>query len=268
MIINGGSRCNARFFARHLSDEDENERVTLCDIRYLAAENVTDALHEMEVVALGTLCKNYFYHANINPLDTEHLTTAQWDYAVDLLEKNLGLARNARFIVEHRKKGRTHRHIIWSRIDVTRMRAVTMMHDYTKHQVTARELERTFGLHSVESVLGPDKVKDRPKRRPKPWETFRGKKSGIDPRAMTAEITALYRTSANSEEFAAALSKRGYRLVKGETRDVCLLDEAGHIHSIARRLEGVTAAEFQRFMTAQMPLPTIADVVGTVSHSP
>ena len=53
MIINGGSRCNARFFARHLSDEDENERVTLCDIRYLAAENLTDALHEMEVVAIG-----------------------------------------------------------------------------------------------------------------------------------------------------------------------------------------------------------------------
>jgi|SRR5579863_357391 len=249
MIINGGSRCNARFFARHLSNEDENERVTLCDIRYLAAENVTDALHEMEVVAIGTFCKNYFYHANINPLDTEHLTPKQWDYAVELLEKNLGLQNNSRFIVEHRKKGRTHRHVIWSRIDVRRMRAVTMMHDYTKHQAVARELESEFGLQSVESVLGPEKVKgQRPKRRPKTWESFRGKKSGIDPHAMTAEITSLFRGSLNGEEFALALAEHGYQLVKADRRDLCLLDRAGQVHSIARRLDSVKAAEFQAFM--------------------
>lgn len=249
MIINGGSRCNARFFAKHLSNEDENERVTLCDIRYLAAENITDALHEMEVVAIGTFCKNFFYHANINPLDTEHLTAEQWDYAVELLEQNLGLQNNARFIVEHRKKGRTHRHVVWSRIDVRRMRAVTMMHDYAKHQATARQLEREFGLQSVESVLGPEKVKGgRPKRRPKSWETFRGKKSGIDPHAMTTEVTSIFRGSLNGEEFAAALSKGGYQLVKADRRDLCLLDKAGHVHSIARRLDGVKAAELQRFM--------------------
>src|ERR1700739_1680793 len=164
MIINGGSRCNAQSFARHLSNEDENERVTLCDIRYLAAQNVTDALHEMEVVAIGTFCKNFFYHANLNPLETECLTLEQWSYAVELLENNLGLAQNARFVVEHLKKGRIHRHVIWSRIDVRRMRAVTMMHDYARHQETARQLEREFGLQSFESVLGPEKMKG---RRPK-----------------------------------------------------------------------------------------------------
>jgi len=263
MIINGGSRCNARFFARHLSNEDENERVTLCDIRYLAAQNVTDALHEMEVVAIGTFCKNFFYHANINPLDTEHLTAEQWDYAADLLEKNLGLENNARFIVEHRKRGRTHRHVIWSRIDVRRMRAVTMMHDYAKHQAVARELERAFGLQGVECVLGPEKVKGRrPKRHPKTWESFRGKKSGIDPHAMTAEITALYRASKNGKEFAATLRERGYRLVKGDRRDYCLIDAAGHVHSLARRLNGVIAPELGDFMGSidrnGLPSPTDA----------
>jgi len=267
MIINGGSRCNARFFARHLSDEDENERVTLCDIRYLAAENVTDALHEMEVVALGTFCKNFFYHANLNPLDTEHLTDDQWDHAVDLLERNLGLERNARFIVEHRKKGRTHRHVIWSRIDVRRMRAVTMMHDYTKHQATARQLEHELGLERVHSVLGPDKVKgQRPKRRPKTWESFRGKKSGIDPIAMTREITALYRASMTGEEFAAALAECGYRLIKADRRDLCVMDAAGQLHSIARRIEGIKAGELTNFMqdiNTQL-LPTAAEARGRV----
>src|SRR5579863_7219376 len=256
MIINGGSRCNARFFARHLSNEDENERVTLCDIRYLAALNVTDALHEMEIVALGTFCKNFFYHANINPTEAEHLTAEQWTGAVELLEKNLRLENNARFIVEHRKKGRTHRHVIWSRIDVRRMCAVSMMHDYTKHQETARQLEREFGLESVESVLGPEKVKGRrPKRRPKPWETFRGKKSGLNPHAMTAEITALYQESTTGSEFAAKLSEHKYVLVSGDRRDFCIVDPAGHKHSLARRLNGVTAEMLAEFMKNFRPEP-------------
>ena len=66
---------------------------------------------------LGTKCTNYFYQANINPREDEHLTPAQWREAVDTLEKNLGLTGQPRFVVEHEKEGRTHRHIVWSRID-------------------------------------------------------------------------------------------------------------------------------------------------------
>jgi hypothetical protein len=236
--------------------------VTLCDIRYLAAATVADALREMEAVAIGTYARNFFYHANINPLDTERLTAEQWDYAVSLLEKNLGLENNARFIVEHMKKGRTHRHIVWSRIEVPRMRAVDMTDDYAKHQAVARQLEHEFGLRSVKSVLGPEKIKgQRPRRRPKSWETFRGHKSGIDPHAMTEEVTALYRSSVNGEAFAAALSERGYRLVKGDRRDYCLIDAAGHVHSMARRLHFVKAGELESFMAGidRNGLPSVAE---------
>ena len=104
MIINGGSRSNARFFAKHLDNADGNERVTLCEIRNLTAQSVTEAFREMEAIALGTQCKNYFYHANINPLDSEYLTPEQWNRAIDLLEENLELTGHARFIVEHWKK--------------------------------------------------------------------------------------------------------------------------------------------------------------------
>ncbi len=36
MIINGGSRCNAAFFARHLTNGEQNERATLCEMCNLA----------------------------------------------------------------------------------------------------------------------------------------------------------------------------------------------------------------------------------------
>lgn len=251
MIINGGSRSNARFFAKHLTHAEENERVTLCEIRNLAAETVAEAFREMEAVALGTRCANYFYHANINPLSSEVLTPAQWNQAADTLEENLGLKGHARFIVEHRKKGRVHRHIIWLRIDVNRMVAVEMTDDYEKHQATARQLEREFGLTRGQSILGMKRAKGaRPIRRPKPWETFRGQSSGIDPQVMTQQVTSLLRGSADAAEFLSRLSNQGFQLARGDRRDFCIVDAAGHVHSLSRRLRGISATELKAFVGA------------------
>jgi relaxase-like protein len=250
MIINGGSRSNAQFFAKHLVNAEENERVTLCEIRNFAAVSIGEAFREMEAIAMGTQCRNYFYHANINPLSEETLTPAQWTRAVDLLEEKLGLIGHARFIVQHEKKGRVHRHAVWLRVDVGRMRAVEMTDDYERHQATARQLEREFGLSQGKSVLGALQMSkgERPARRPKPWETFRGHKSGIDPRAMAEQVTALYRGSEDAKAFAEALKEHGYGLVKGDRRDFCIVDGAGHLHSLARRLKGVPADALAEFM--------------------
>jgi hypothetical protein len=198
---------------------------------------------------MGTRCENYFYHANINPLSNERLNAEQWERAVNLLEENLGLAGHARFIVEHQKKGRVHRHVVWLRIDVMRMRAVEMTDDYEKHQATARQLEREFALARGKSVLGPEKHKGaRPARRPKPWETFRGHKSGIDPHLMTMGVTSLYHSSRDGNDFAARLQEYGLTLVRGDRRDFCIVDSAGHKHSLARRLKNVPAKALAEFM--------------------
>ena len=263
MIINGGSRCNAQFFAKHLANGEENERVTLCEIRNLAAESIAGAFQEMEAIAMGTQCKNYFYHANINPLSTETLTPVQWHRAVDLLEENLALKGHARFIVEHEKKRRVHRHAIWLRIDVNKMRAVEMTDDYEKHQVTSRQLEREFRLQAGKSVLGPGKAAgERPARRPKSWETFRGHKSGIDPHQMTERITQMFRSSTNGDEFVTRMAAQGYRLVRGDRRDFCIVDAAGHIHSLARRLTNIPAAELRDLLKdlSQGTVPGLAQV--------
>ena len=249
MIINGGSRSNGQFFAKHLANDADNERVTLCEIRNLAAQTIRDVFREMAAIALGTQCRNYFYHANLNPLQEEELTAEQWRFAVDLLERNLGLTGHARMIVEHRKKGRTHRHVIWLRINVYTMRAALMTDDYEKHQATARELELKFALRSVPSTLGTERPQGvRPARRAKSWETFRGHKSGIDPSRMAEEVTALFRESDSGAAFAARLAARGYDLVKGNGGHLCLRDRSGHLHSLLRRIRDVTAAGLSTFL--------------------
>jgi Relaxase/Mobilisation nuclease domain len=261
MIINGGSRCNARFFANHLTNGEENERVTLCEIRNLAAMDVAGALKEMEAIALGAHCKNYFYHANINPQSTELLTPVQWRFAVDTLEENLGLKGHARFIVEHQKKSRTHRHVIWLRIIISTMRVVKMTDDYEKHQATSRQLEREFGLREVSSVLGAGKSEGkRPARRPKPWETFRGHQTGIDPRVMKDGLTELYRSSRDGMTFLHGLKASGYQLVQGDKQVYCIVDSAGHVHSLARRLDGVSTSVLDEFLSDISPdtIPSLA----------
>jgi Relaxase/Mobilisation nuclease domain len=270
LIINGGSRSNTRFFSKHLSNTGENERVTVCEIRNLAARRISEALREMEAVALGTQCRNFFYHANINPLSAEALTPEQWTHAVDVLERNLGLSGHARFVVEHEKKGRTHRHVIWSRIDVLRMRAVAMTDDYAKHQLTARELEREFGLEQGRSVLPQGRAKGRrPPRRLGTWETFRGHTSGIDPYAMRDRVTALYRASADAVAFARALQECGYRLARGDRRDFCIVDAAGHVHSLGRRLSGVPAAQRQQFLKdIEEMMPVLAELRASDAKAP
>ena len=260
MIINGGSRCNGAFFAGHLSNPEKNERVKLADIRGLAAKDIGQALYEMKAVASGTRCKNFFYHANLNPRDDERLTAAQWEKAVDALEKELGFEGQARFVVEHEKHGRIHRHVVWSRINVDKMKAIRMDNDFAKHQAVSRQLEKEFGLAKGVSVLGPEAEKGkRPERRPKQWEVFRGQIKGVNVQDLKEEITGLWHGADNAEAFISALEGRGYILAQGDSRAYCIVDRNGDVHSLARRIEGVKAADVREKMSGidQKTLPHV-----------
>ena len=260
MIISGGSRSNWRFFSKHLLKAEDNERVSVTDMRGLLAEDVPEAFREMDAVASGTRCKNFFYHANINPREGETLSPEQWQQAVDTLERNLGLERHARFVVEHEKNGRTHCHVVWSRIDPDQMKAVSDSFTAPIHERTSRELEQAFGLEPVESVLIKDREAPRPDRGPRNWETFRGHSSGIDPQQVKAEITALWNASDSGASFAAALEHQGYILCRGDKRDFCIIDQAGDEHSLARRIQGAKAAEIRARMADidRDALPSVA----------
>jgi hypothetical protein len=66
---------------------------------------------------------------------------------------------------------------------------------------------------------------------------------------MTEQITALYHASVSGLEFASRLSEHNYTLVKADRRDFCIQDTAGQLHSLARRLDGITALEYRSFMS-------------------
>lgn len=248
IIINGGSRGAGGWWSKHLGNAETNERVEVLEYRDLSATDMREAFREMEALAVGTKCDNYFYQANINPRADEVLTPAQWREAVDTLERNLGLTGQPRFVVQHEKEGRVHQHVVWSRIDVENGVAISDSLTARIHESTSRELEIKFDLEHGKSILVPDRDFDRPDRRPKKWETFRGAQTGIDPEEMKAELSALRQRCDSGISFRAALEESGaYVLARGDRRDYVIIDREGDVHSLARRTD-LRVAELRRFM--------------------
>jgi hypothetical protein len=255
MIIGGGSRSNWRWFSKHLMNGRDNELVRVAEIRGLPAGNLLDAFREMQLIAsVSPQCKNFFYHADINPREEESLTEREWDQAIDILERNLGLEGQSRVVIEHDKNGRVHRHVVWSRIDPDTMRAVPDSNNYDIHMRTADKLEELFGHERTDRGRGADGPN------PENWEVFRGKKSRIDPYAVKAELTQLWRQSDTGQAFAAALAERGFILAKGDRRDFVVIDQAGDDHSLPRRV-GAKAAEVRARMAGvdRESLPSVEE---------
>ena len=49
------------------------------------------------------------------------MTPEQWQRAVDVLDKELGLEGQPRAVVMHEKRGREHIHVVWARTDIDTM---------------------------------------------------------------------------------------------------------------------------------------------------
>lgn len=265
MIIKGGSGGNAKWWGDHLTNDQKNTRVEIKEMRGVLSQDLHKALYEMRGVAEGSRCgPNFLYQANINPEHDEHLTEDQWREAFDTLEKNLGLEGHSRVIVEHEKNGRVHRHCIWNRVDVDTMQAASMWGNYKVHVATARELESRFDLSPT-----PSPARDRGPS-PELWEQRAAERSGIDRATVTEEVTAAWRLADNGQAFKAAIEERGYLLAKGDRRDFCVIDQAGGVHSLAKRLDGVRVAEVRAFMSDvdREALPSVAEASAMQRNRP
>ncbi len=264
MVIKGGARRAGGFFAKHLMKAEDNERVTIAEMKGLYAQDLPEAFNELRALAGGSRDRDYFYHASMNPREDERLTPEQWEFAVDRLEQNLGLDGHARFQVEHEKEGREHRHIVWSRVDPETLTLANHWRNYEAHDKTRFELEQAF--HHEPTPQTPEPTQRR-SREFTDWENFRAQESGIDPREVKAEITALYQASDSGAAFASALEESGYTICRGDRRDaLCVIDSAGDVHSLARRLDGIRTAELRQFMADIDPqtLPSVKEATELV----
>jgi hypothetical protein len=253
MIIKGKSRTTPQQLATHLGNAEKNERVSLVETRGTVARDLRGALVEMDAYAIGTKCEKSLYHAAISPEPPHRLTDDQRTEAIDALESKLGLEGHARVVVMHEKLGRQHIHVVWTRIDLEKMRSVSDSHNYRKHEEVARDLERRFGHDRVQGAHHERDGVARPDRTPSRAELQQQERTGITGKQVKEEVTVAFRLSDGPVAFRAALEDRGYLLARGDRRDYVIIDRRGGIHSLARRIEGIKAADLREFMAAMNP---------------
>jgi hypothetical protein len=261
VIIKGKSVGGAKRLAVHLMRTDTNERAEVKELRGVAAEDLRGALLEMQAVAAGARSTKPFYHGSINTRADERLTDEQRTQAIDRLENALGLTGQPRVVVVHEKEGREHCHIVWSRIDLERMAAISDSHNYRKHEEVARALEREFGHERVQGAHVEREGKPRPERTPSHAEMLQADRTGMSPQQVKTQVTELWQRTDSGQAFAVALWDAGYVLARGDRRDYVVIDPMGGTHSLARRVEGMKAKDIRERMADMdsQRLPSIAD---------
>jgi Relaxase/Mobilisation nuclease domain len=261
VVIKGTSCAGARRLAVHLTRTDTNERAEVRELSGVAADDLRGALLEMEAVAAGTRSTKPFYHASINTRADEKLTDEQRAYAIDRLEEKLGLTGQARVVVLHQKEGREHCHIVWSRIDLERMRAISDSHNYRKHEEIARDLERHFGHERVQGAHAEREGKPRPDRTPSHSEMLQAERGAATPEEAKALITAAWKRTDSGQSFKTALEDQNWLLARGDRRDFVVIDPHGGTHSLARRVDGAKAKDIRARMADidAALLPTVSE---------
>jgi len=255
-----------RHWSRYLGEAAENEKVSELEIRGTLARNVPEALAEMQDLARATRCQgNFLYHASFNPHPQDRRLTLEETFkGIDTLEKSLGFEGHQRIVYEHVKQGRQHLHILWNRAHPEKLTIRDIGGDWFTCRAVSNRLEQEFGL-----------IPTKPKRQrndPRPlqqWELQRREKCGLDPNAVKAELSKLWQATKTGQEFKQSMETRGYILARGDRRDFVVIDKAGHDHSLARRLNGVSTARLRERMMDidRAVLPSVAEARIIARHN-
>ena len=126
MILKGNQRGGAKQMALHLLNGEQNEHVTVHQVKGFMAGNILDALNEVHALSKGTQCRQVLYSVSLNPPKDETVAVEVFEEAVKKIEAKLGLVDQPRVIVFHEKEGRRHAHCVWSRIDLDEMKAINI----------------------------------------------------------------------------------------------------------------------------------------------
>lgn len=231
MIIKASQRSGARNLANHLANTKDNDHVTLHEVRGLAGQSLQTALLEIDAVSKGTQCQQPLFSVSFNPPQNAQVSDAQFNAAFAKFEQKLGLIDQPRVVVFHEKEGRRHCHVVWSRIDVDRMRAINMSHFKNKCTDISRELYLEHGW-AMPKGLQNKAERDPLQLKNSEWQKL--KRQGVDPKELKSIIQAAWKLSDNEESFKHALQDSGLFLAKGDKRGFVVVDHTEKVYSLSR----------------------------------
>lgn len=231
MILKGNQRSGARQLAMHLMNTQDNDHVTVHQLRGFLGTDLVEAFNEAYALSRGTKCTQYLFSLSISPPSPASVDVQAFERAVDAVEEKIGLVGQPRAIVFHEKEGRRHAHCVWSRIDVESMTAVNLSH----YKLKLRDMSRSLYLeHGWKMPRGLANSSERDPLNFTLSEWQQSKRKRRDPREIKAAFQDAWATSDSAAAFAQALAARGYYLARGERRSFVAVDLKGDVFAIAR----------------------------------
>ncbi|MCB1590996.1 MAG: relaxase/mobilization nuclease domain-containing protein [Alphaproteobacteria bacterium] len=254
MIFVGSQRAGAKDLALHLM-KDENDHVTIHEVKGFVSVDVLSALREAEAHSKGTRCTQYLFSLSLNPPPNEAVETKTFEDAINRAEEKLGLSGQPRVVVFHEKEGRRHAHCVWSRIDLEEMKAVRL--PFTKR--TLLDLSRE--LYLEQGWRMPDGLAKSGARDPVNFslaEWQQAKRARSDPKTIKLTFREAWALCDDRASLIQALKERGFILAQGDRRGFVAIDRQGEIYALAR-WSGLKTKEVSARLGDPKGLPTVKE---------
>jgi hypothetical protein len=261
MILKGSQRGGSKQLAVHLLKTHDNEHVAVHELRGFLSDDLKSALHEIYAVSRGTRAKQFMFSLSLNPPAHEHVPIETFEAAIEAAEIKLGLEGQPRAVVFHEKDGRRHAHVVWSRIDTDRMKAINLPHFKLKLRDVSRQLYMDYGWQMPRGFVN-SKERDPTNYSRAEWE--QAKRAKQDPRALKAMFQECWAISDSRKAFAQALQARGYYLARGDRRGHVAMDFQGEVYAIAKWV-GLKTKEVRGKLGDGKDLPTLNAVKNTIA---
>src|ERR1039458_8564829 len=242
MIPKGNERAGGQQLATHLLNSYDNDSVEIVDMRGAIAQDLHGAFAEWYAEAKATKCIQYLYSLSINPDHTQGpFNREHYDDFIRRTEDKLGLSGQPRPAVFHVKHGREHCHVVWSRIDTEKMKAVQLSHDRQKLRAVAQEYARDHNLTlppGMQNDRGKDRDADRDKQEDL-GDKQREERPGVSKAQRRREIAEAWHGSDSGQAFIRALEERCYYVARGDDCAYAVVDLYGEVSNLARQVDGV-----------------------------
>ncbi|QQG35172.1 MAG: relaxase [Micavibrio aeruginosavorus] len=253
MILKGSQRGGGKQLAAHLLKTKENEHVEVHELRGFSSDDLDSALHEVYAVSRGTRAKQFLFSLSLNPPEQEHVPVEAFEAAIEAVEQKMGLQGQPRAIVFHEKDGRRHAHVVWSRIDTDKMKAINLPHYKLKLRDVSRQLYLEHGWQIPRGLLN-SKERDPRNYTREEWE--QAKRAKQDPKMLKSLFQECWASSDSPKAFAQALEARGYTLARGDRRSHVAVDFRGEVYAIAKWV-GVKTRDVRACLGSGDDLPSI-----------
>ena len=258
MIPKASQRANGSDLATHLLRLDQNERISDLEIRGAVARDLHGAFDEWALQAQNlTRCENFLYSLSINPdPDQEPWTREMYDEYIARVEEAQGLKDQPRALLFHKKQGREHCHVVWSRIRADEGKAVHLGFDHLILMEVSRSFARDYGIE-----LADDYGRKEGSVQQSFYDRAQEQETGLTLSDHRKAVTEAWQVSDSPQAFMRALEERGYLLATGK-RPYVLVDAYGHTHALRRMIDepGIKQKHLDQFLGAYCPpeiLPTV-----------